>query len=221
MENIIDSRHKIIIGEKVIPNSIILDKNEPTIINIEKTGLPNIINDECEKDIVDIYCKDYLEISIMHSIVKESLKVVDDKRVENSELFEMINTDLKYKINKLIELKHLLLEMQILYYESYNIYMKTLEINNFINELPISYIDFIKFIKLYKKILNNSYFSLIFNNPENLNIRSYSAINSLINSRINKDVNIKVITTNWPTYYDLSGELIEETHDYDLIKTFK
>jgi len=221
MENIIDSRHKIIIGEKEIPNLITLNKNEPSIINIEKMGLPNIINNECDTDIVDIYCKDYLEISIMHSIVKESLKIVDDLMVENSELFEMINTDLKYKINKLIELKHLLLEMQILYYESYNIYMKKLELNNFINELPIAYIDFLKFIKLYKKILNNSYFSLIFNNPENLNIRSYSAINSLINSRINKDVNIKVITTNWPTYYDLNGELIEETHDYDLIKTFK
>lgn len=221
MEHIIDSRHKIIMGKKEIPNSIILDKNEPTIINIEKMGLPNIINDECEKDIVDIYCKDYLEISIMHSIVKESLKVVDDKILKNSELFQMLNNDLNQKINKLIELKHLLLEMQILYFESYNIYMKTLEINNFINELPIKYINFLDFIKLYKKILNNSYFSLIFNNPENLNIRSYSAINSLINSRINKDVNIKVITTNWPTYYDLNGELIEEVHDYDLIKTFK
>ncbi|NLA33151.1 MAG: hypothetical protein GX864_04360, partial [Mollicutes bacterium] len=90
-----------------------------------------------------------------------------------------------------------------------------------IDNLKISFIYLDILLSQYKKMLNNdSHFNLIIDNSERVSIYSYLAINSLVGSRINRDLSLKVITdlASWPTYETYNNQLVEAIHDYGVVE---
>ena len=83
--------------------------------------------------------------------------------------------------------------------------------------IDLPFIDAVEFVSDIKDLLGNkAYFSLIFDNKEDISEISTIAINNFIDKRINKDISIKVATEpgKWKTVYDLDGNMIEDIHDY-------
>ena len=69
-------------------------------------------------------------------------------------------------------------------------------------------------------INNNSYFCIIVDYQKDMSLTSMKAINSLISSRINSDISMKIACEpiKWLSYYSLNNDLIENIHDYDIIE---
>ena len=83
--------------------------------------------------------------------------------------------------------------------------------------MKIPFLDINSFTQKIKEMLNNnSYFCIIADQQEPISIYSQQALNSLINMRINSNLSLKIACNKdeWKTYYDLSGLLIENVHDY-------
>jgi hypothetical protein len=85
--------------------------------------------------------------------------------------------------------------------------------------MPMMFIDIEEFIKNIKGMLhNNAHIAAFLDVKGHVSDYSISAVNSLISSRINGDLSVKVVCgeNDWKNYFTLNGEFIERVHDYDV-----
>lgn len=206
---------------------LLMDSSAPTSLYFESFGIPKI---DCNLSNKDTYTmqslsRDYLSFLIASKIVEKSIYI--DETILNSKLSTLINIlnmsknkgyqNIKTFTDLLKEIK----DSRDFYYESYVKYVKNLSQDINRNDIVLPYLDILMFVKLYKKAINkHSHFGIIFDKSVELETFSIQAINSLISSRINEDISIKVALEldAWETYYDVNGLLIEEPHDYGTIE---
>lgn len=211
IQEIMQSRHQMIYieNEKIKRDTMdFLEKSYPikvheeipAAVKVEKIGLPNLkINykeiEKIEKLRLETLARTYLEYSIATSITKSFS--------EENHLF------------------HQLLESRTILEEIYLEFQKTRKIRNIYEEITYD-LEFEFFIRDYKKWLHNtSYFALLIDYQKKaIILDSVKAINNVINSRVNKDISVKVFTgpNDYPTYVDQNGQMIESTHDYGIVK---
>lgn len=82
-------------------------------------------------------------------------------------------------------------------------------------------IDLSMYVPLVKRLLNNkAYFAILVNNNINISNLSKQAINSIISTRSNSNLSMKVITDafSWNTMQTLDDKQIEPNHDYSEVE---
>lgn len=230
------SRHQLIYGyngnnrieflkslEKEYP--ITFNKNQPMAIYVNDFWLPKSTTKTNDLDNIrlSLASKEYLNFSIIKDIIrriKESSNITESNyTIEN--IIDIIN---KFVINdKLNEIDNLedfllLLNESKKYYKDY--YQNILEEKSTLPPYEVLKIPFIeiKFIieRLKQIINNNSYFGIILDKQQDISLQTTKSINSLIGSRINKDISIKLVLEpdKWDSYLCSNGQLIEYIHDY-------
>ena len=105
------------------------------------------------------------------------------------------------------------------YYKEYLSYSRTGEFNITERNMPMMFLDIEDFIKNVKEMLhNNAHMAMVLDVKGNMCSYSYSAVNTLIYSRCNSDLVIKIVCgeNDWKNYFTLNGEFIERVHDYDV-----
>ncbi len=108
------------------------------------------------------------------------------------------------------------------FYQKYYIdyYKKEIESAS-INEVRLPFLPFDMFISdLTTSINNDSYFGIIIDKQKDIALSSTKVINSLVGSRINKDISMKIAVEpkKWDSYISVNGQLIEYVHDYDIVE---
>lgn len=218
-----ENERKQFLQDIVNNHPVIMNENRPMAIYLNKIGLPKFYLHQHELDKIKLatFCSEYLNFSIAHEITDSLLKNYDYKNTDDNILkfLEFINeiADHNINISTLHELNDILKKTRDTYYENYCIYKKIGEHSDFINELPIPFLDIQYYLKKIKEIINNnSYFCILINYQDDISLHSIQAINSLVSSRINSDISIKIASdyNAWPTHYSLNGDLIQNVHDY-------
>lgn len=231
-----ESRHYFIYGEngeerrqllKSIADKypIVLDTSTPACVYMEDFSLPEVINVvEYYDKIKRLTCaREFLSFSIAHQLVSQLTRQINvcqaNERVD--EFLKRVNRTLKeHDYNDIQDLEELIGVLKIskeFYREEYKNLLQLGTIVGDINDLKIPFITLNTFMTLFKKMVNtNSYFSLIFDQQNQIPLISQQAINSIVTRRINSDISMNVICNRdeWNTYYGLDGMLAEATHDY-------
>lgn len=206
-----------------------MNENSPMAIYLNEIGLPAIVkcNNLVDRDKINTISNEYLYFTIAINIIKKSLTTINinDLNDKFKRIISFINThslNSKYsQIKDIEELLYLFELSQDFYFKYYIRYMTLGKENGSIYDIAIPFLQLDAFISQYKKSLNNnSYFSLIMEKTRPISIASTQSINYLIGGRINKDISMKIATEpdDWPTYYDQSGQLIENVHDYSIVE---
>lgn len=232
------SRHNFIYGYKIIDRDLFVEKlqgNYPVVINTKKPmaiklndlGLPNLkqVNENINQSPIKVISNEYLSFSIASSILNKIMNDLDCdilNKITPRFLRNLETTHLNGgKLSSLSELKEILIEGKKTYLTAFKNYLETGNFDIDIDNLKISFIYLETLLSEYKKMLNNdSHFNLIIDNNERVSIYSYLAINSLVGSRINRDLSLKVITdlASWPTYETYNNQLVEAIHDYGVVE---
>lgn len=208
---------------------IILDNDLPMAVYVGKYGLPKVepFNDGIDKSKINIISKEFLYLSIVSDIFSR-ISEANNLDLLNERLKKIIELLNKYSMNKqhpsvidLTDLIQVLNKSKELYKKYYLEYYGKGQETISIQDIPLPFIQFDFFIKELKSALNNnSYFGIIIDNQEDIAIFSTQAINSLVGSRINKDISMKVATEpdGWDSYSCQNGQLIESVHDYGTVE---
>lgn len=234
------SRHQFIYGYDGIKRKqflenmascypVVLDKEFPMAIYISEYGLPKIstFNNEVDKNKMDLISSEFLYFSIASDILLKA-KVTNDIDMLNERIKKLIEILNKCSINRdyppiadFDDLIKVLIQSQKFYKEYYmEYYGKGIEMAS-INDIPLPFIQFDMFIRYLKSSINNdSYFGIIIDKQKDMSISSIKAINSLVGSRINKDISMKIAVEpdKWDSYLDSNGQLIEYVHDYGTVE---
>ena len=204
---------------------LLLDSDKPIALYIDSLGFPVIEEKTKDKSIINSMSREYLNFTIAAKILEKTLEI--DENITSQRLTKIIDTINLFKNKDYKEIqtvKELLKEFnntREFYLNNYIDYANGLVSKIPINDISIPFLQIEMFVSEYKRTMNiSSYFGLIFEKNNPIAISSTKAINSLIGSRINKYMSIKVATdpSNWNTYYDLSGQLVEAIHDYGKIE---
>ena len=230
------SRHQLIYGyngnnrksflknlEKEYP--VVFDKNQPMAIYVNDFWLPkNSIKTNNSSQIrLSIASKEYLYFSIIKDIIR---RVIDYSNITESDenIEELIDAINKFIINNksneitsLDDFISLLTESKKYYKEYYQGILEEKDLLSPYEVLKIPFIEINFFIERLKQIINNnSYFGIIFDKQNDISLQTTKAINSLIGSRINKDISVKIALEpdKWDSYLCSNGQFIEYIHDY-------
>ena len=234
------SRHQFIYGFKgqeradflkatALSYPVDLDKSNPVGIYIDNIGLPEIKDITVELDDITLSAlsREYCYFSIASKIMDTIMEQVDNKDLfsRESKFLDNINRLFINKFHKPIEdlkvLRTILVEAKQAYYFEYEKFVACGELKDFTINLPISFMMLEWFIEYSKKMLNtSSYFGIIIDYQSPISIKSQQAINSLIGSRINSDLSIKVACEplEWKSHYDFNGNPIQSVHDYGTVE---
>lgn len=230
---ITESRHQIIYSDdsefrkelfKSIEknNPISQNINKPFCVYIEDIG-PNIDNLKGNLDSVKLssMAREYLYFSTCYEIVNKIKELKLDEELLKRFL-DRINTlfTQNYDILSLDELSVSLLNSKEIYENGFKNYVETGNLNFNINEMNIPFMDLESFIKKIKKLINNElYLCILLNYEKEISLYSMKSVNNLIASRINKDISIKLGTSNksWKIYYTDNNDHIDSVHDYSII----
>lgn len=206
-----------------------LDDREPIGIYLDSIGLSKRYdaNNDLVKTPLSIISREYLYFSIVKNLLDVTLEQLLEKDlIARSEQF--LNTinrffidDKKIKVKNLRELRDILKDARDAYSVIYENYIENSILDESFNRLPIKFIYIDKFIREYKDMINNkSYIGVIIDQQEPIVVKSKQAINSLVASRINADISMKIACQpdEWKMYYDLNGTLIEYIHDYNIVQ---
>lgn len=206
---------------------VVINENRPMAIYLNKIGLPNysLYHSELDKIKLASFSAEYLNFSIAHEMIDSLLNNCDCDSIKDkvSIFLKFINelSTRETNISSLVELNELLKKAQNFYYENYCMYSKVGKHNNFLDELSIPFLDIDYFTKNFKEMLNNNlYFCVIADYQDFISLPSIQAINSLVASRINSNISMKVACdpSKWQTYYSLNGDLTQNIHDYNIIE---
>lgn len=228
------SRHQFIYGYDNLDRSNFIKSLEfsypikvnydiPMAIYMENYFLPDInnINNDVDKFTLMMINREYFNIAIVVNIIK---KILNEKglNLECSDVSDFLKKIRFISIDEssFTSLDDLLIELNISL-EFYLLYFNCLlegksNLPN-INDIKIPFVMSDMVVPKIKKLLNNnSYFGIIIDNKDNLSLNMIKAINSYISRRINGDLSMKVVCepSEWLTYYDTNGMLVEATHDY-------
>ena len=204
------------------------NKNDSSVIYIDEIGLPNIDHQIAvilSKTKIKRIAISYLEFSIVQNIINKinQSDIKDNARL--NDLINEFNSISKIKYENLDEIISSLQKSREFYYNFYEEYLKTgddkFARENFSN-LDIDFIfDLSMFVKNIKEATNNnSSFQIILDRKGKIPLVSVMAINSVINTRCNKDLSIKVACepNEWETHTDLNNSFIEFTHDFGVLE---
>lgn len=212
-----ECRHQFIYGSN---KDIIelLNSENLSFCYINSLNLPDLDkNNNVDKIMMKAISREYLNFIVVYELVNKlnNYSLTDNQLNILLSSFGCIDN-----INSLKQLLVLLEQSKDFYKNNYISLCAGNQINCDINSLSIPFVDLVMFVKDYKKIINyNSYICIFFN--ETLTSRLLKqAINSLIYSRINTDVSVKVIcdSNKWDVYYDLDGNMLENMHDYGIVQ---
>lgn len=227
------SRHQFIYGYDTDERSYFLKdlslknkitQDNPIVIYIDDLGLPKKETLDLSLDYITLssISRDYLNFTILINLIK---KILSELKISKEKEISFINRINKLYLNKgyseitsLEEFLENIIISQKTYKDIYLNYLQTGNIINPFDKLAIPFVfDIESIINLLKTMINNnSYIILLIDYHNPTATISIQAINSLIGSRINKTLSIKVATdiNSWPTYYDLNHRIIENIHDY-------
>lgn len=211
-----------------------LKTNYPVVNNISKPM--SIIVQDILLSNNDIYNKqdllllkaitrEYLNFQILSSILTNIESNLDIEYL-NARIINLVKSiDIMYrgdKYDRISGFKELLelLDISLNFYkEFYNELINKGDSDKDIELLKIPFIDLIDVVKMIKQMIcNSSYFGIF---VENSNIPKLlkQEINGLINSRINKDISMKILCPDneWGIYYDNEDRVIQPVHDYKIL----
>lgn len=235
-----ESRHQFIYGydndkrrsffqELTGEYPLIIDSNLPIAIYLNEFGLPKVSDNDSEFvfDKIDILSREYLSFAIVHSILLKT-KENNDLKLLGSRCEKLINTINKFyispgctQISNFEELINVLEESKEFYNDYYVNYVKYGFYDKSIDDIRLPFLQLELFVSQYKKALDiNTHFSIIFDKTNDISLASTKAVNSLVGSRINKDISMKIVVEpdKWDSYFDINGNLIEAVHDYGVVE---
>lgn len=202
---------------------IINHNYSPMVIYMLGYSLPNINakDENIDRVKLSLISREFLNLSIVYNISNrlESSNIIDFNTFlssSNSYLFLIPNADIT-DINSFSKFGEKVKNAMDIYTKCYKELLEKNSISFSDLSIQMPFIDAVEFTSYVKNLLGNkAYFSLIFDHKEDIPNASTSAINSFISSRINKDISIKVVTEagRWNNMYDLSGNIIENIHDF-------
>ena len=224
-----NDKRKKIFQELVSDFPIRVDSNLPIAIYLNEFGLPKVSDDNSELvfDKTDILSREYLSFSIVHSILLKTKENNDDNLLNSriGKLLRIINnyyiTPGYTQISDLDELINVLEESKEFYREYYDNYVKCGFNNKSIDDIRLPFLQLELFISQYKRALDiSSYFGVIVDKCDDIALSSIKAINSLVGSRINKDISMKIAVEPgmWDSYVETNGNFIEAIHDYGIVE---
>ena len=172
-------KRKTFLHELAKNNPVVMNENEPMAIYLDKVGLPNYYLYQFELDRIKLatFSSEYLNFSIAYEMTNSLLNNCnyDDFEYNVSYFLKKINklSDCNTNISTLEDLNNLLKRTRNFYYENYCMYSKIGEHSNFIEEIPISFLDINYFTKLFKEMINNnSYFCIIVDYQKDMSLTS-------------------------------------------------
>ena len=224
------SRHQFIYRSDNYPTNRLIEKienqyplffdtNNPICINVKNYGLLETNNLIKNNSDINRACNIFFTCSIAYEIVEKIIKLSETEANDRLErLMFLINkyflNNKSHKIKDKVDLLKVL--KQSMEYYKYNFRGDTLP--------PAGVLLYIRpdfLIEELKNAINgSSYFGIIIDNKNNISKESTKIINSFINSRINSDISIKILTSpgKWKTYTTPTGRYIESVHDYGIVE---
>lgn len=209
---------------------VTIDSNKPVALYFNSLGLPKIESSIKDKDtyLIHSISREYLYFTVAFKILERSVEIDKstlDRRLKRLiSLINIINSNRNNEYKEIETVADLLKEInntKKFYLENYINYMKGLTKSISVNDISIPFMQLEMFVNEYKKAMGiNSYIGIIFDKKEPLDISSTHAINNLINSRINKDISVKVAIepNNWDSYRTTNGSFIDAIHDYGTVE---
>lgn len=208
---------------------ITLNKDCPQAIYMDDFSLPTLkYSHKVDKDLLKVASEGYFDFCIYTQLLDEVLKTDYERELNGREqiFLKYVNNILLNsnfdKIEDLISLRDAFLKAKNFYQQFYvsTITGETLITSH--EELPISYIPIQdSYMRKFKTMINNSsYFVLIIDAKEKLPVISQQAINGYVTRRITSYFSMKVACdpNQWLTYYDLTGKIAENPHDYSNVE---
>lgn len=177
-------------------------------------------NKLCDMDKVVFFNKSYFEITAMKHILDHLLKEMpaELKQKLESNMLRIFNYGAKRPIISLEELIGELEMSRQIYFEEYHHYIKTGQLNNFIDGLRIDIVVLEMAIRNIKNSLPSlEYISLMIDQIESYSTVYMQVINFYINARSNGILNINVGCkdfSEWETLIDLNGNNVQYGHDF-------
>lgn len=200
-----------------------LAENSPMAVYMSSFILPVITErrNNYDKALANIAARNHLDFAIAENIVRKI--EVDHLSIPEDFLFHINRLFLNRKHDRIETNKELLeaLKASKRFYEQYYISELTGVEKEDIESLKIRFLMIDGFIHYLKKAMNNqSYFGLVFDHQTPFPIETTMAINGFVSKRCNSDISIKVAIQpdEWEIYYDATGMLIEENHDYGTVE---
>lgn len=202
-----------------------VNEDKPIMVYSDSFGLPNCDKHQnCDRVVLAAMAREYLNFSIAYNVIRVlqrqlNLKLSDE---DINEFLSKMNLSISKDFGEVKSLGDLLLmfnNIRYQYYKEYLSYSRTGEFNITDRNMPMMFLDIEEFIKNVKEMLhNNAHIAMVLDVKGNMCSYSYSAVNTLVYSRCNSDLVIKIVCgeKDWKNYFTLNGEFIERVHDYDV-----
>lgn len=226
--------HKFICGDRSDKNEYLKklaqefsfnnNLKSPVGVYINDTGLAKCTNASCDKVTLTSFNERYLEMVLAYEIIDKLTHELPQEAIEKVSLEILRHFNYGNKENKfstLEELKQELLKTKNIYLEEYEHYIRTGQLNDFMNKLRIFMVLLEPMIRSMKNILPNlDCIHAFIDKNSKYSITYTQTINFYIGARSNGFLNINIGCDNfqdWETYYDINGNLIQAIHDFDYV----
>lgn len=226
---VLESWHKFVYYDDSSKNKIYslignypvkVNSSTPIVVYINDEGLPKPSSDiSLDNYRIEIFHQRYYEILILLSIVDRLICEIDRDTLNNrfKRVFRLLSLNNEKEIDDICELGDILEKTKNIYKKEYINYINTGVLGNFYNDLEIPFVVIDSIISSIKKSIGlEKHFSLLIDIDSDLSIFNQRTINDYIASRCTSYLTINVLLNkyNWKCFYNNSGLLIENIHDY-------